>query len=278
MSLKIRNHIFDWGKKTYLMGILNITPDSFSDGGEFNSLESAVAQAEVMLQNGVDIIDIGGQSTRPGAEEISLSEELKRVVPVIIQLRRFTAIPISIDTTKAAVAREAIALGADLVNDISGGTFEQEMLPTVGKLNVPIILMHTRGTPQTMEQLTQYDDVVEELIQFFQQQIERAVACGIERQNIIIDPGIGFAKNRQQNIELIQRLSEFKSLNLPLLLGVSRKSFMKDIINKDNPQERVWGTAAACCSAIANGADILRVHDLPEMYDVSRVADAIWRK
>jgi dihydropteroate synthase len=278
MSLKIRSHIFDWGKKTYLMGILNVTPDSFSDGGRFNTLESAVAQAQLMLQNGVDIIDIGGQSARPGAEEVSLTEELKRIVPIIIQLRQFTSIPISIDTTKAAVAREAISLGADLVNDISGGTFDPEMLPTVGKLNVPIVLMHIRGTPQTMQQLTEYDDVVGELIEFFQVQIDRAIACGINRENIIIDPGIGFAKTAQQSIELIHRLAEFKSLDLPLLVGVSRKSFMKGILNKDNPQERVWGTAAACCSAIALGADILRVHDLAEMYDVSRVADAIWRK
>jgi dihydropteroate synthase len=278
MSLKIRHQIFDWGKKTYLMGILNVTPDSFSDGGRFNTLESAVAQAEIMLENGVDIIDIGGQSTRPGAEEVSLTEELKRIVPIIIQLRRSTSIPISIDTTKAAVAKEAIALGADLVNDISGGTFDPEMLPTVGKLNVPIVLMHIRGTPQTMQQLTEYDDLVGELIEFFQLQIDRAIACGISRENIIIDPGIGFAKTPRQSIELIQRLGEFKSLDLPLLVGVSRKSFMKEILNKNNPQERVWGTAAACCSAIAFGADILRVHDLPEMYDVSRVADAIWRK
>ncbi len=277
MTLTIRDRIFDWGKKTYLMGILNVTPDSFSDGGEFNNLESAVAQTKIMLENGVDIIDIGGQSTRPGALEISLTEELERIIPVIRQLRQFTAIPISIDTTKAAVAEEAIAVGADLVNDISGGTFDEEMLPTVGELNVPIVLMHIRGTPQTMQQLTEYDDVVEELFEFFQLQIERAIACGIKRTNIILDPGIGFAKNQQQNIELIKRLSEFKNLDLPLLVGVSRKSFMRGILNKDNPKERVWGTAAACCSAIANGADILRVHDLPEMYDVSRVADAIWR-
>ncbi len=276
-QLIIRERIFDWGKKTYLMGILNITPDSFSDGGKFNNLESATEQARIMLENGVDIIDIGGESTRPGSKKISLEEEITRVIPVIKKLREFTSIPISIDTTKSQVAQEAIAAGADIVNDISGGTFDDQMLSTVGKLNVPIILMHIRGTPQTMQQLTAYDDLVGEIIQFLDNQINKAIACGIPRANIIIDPGIGFAKNYLQSIELIQRLSEFSSLNVPILAGVSRKSFMAPILNKDNPQERVWGTAAACCAAIANGVDILRVHDLPEMYDVCRVADVFWR-
>ncbi len=278
MTLNIRNHIFNWGKRTYLMGILNVTPDSFSDGGEFNNLESAVDQAKIMLQNGVDIIDIGGQSTRPGAENITLEEELNRVIPVIKKLRELTSIPISIDTTKVQVAQQAIAAGADIINDISGATFDEQMLSAVGKLDVPIILMHIRGTPQTMQQLTEYDDLVGEIMQFLATQIDKASACGIAKSNIIIDPGIGFAKNHLQSIELIQRLSEFNNLNLPILVGVSRKSFMRPILNKDNPKQRVWGTAAACCSAIANGADILRVHDIPEMYDVCRVADAIWRK
>lgn len=277
-QLIIRNHLFDWGKQTYLMGILNVTPDSFSDGGEFNTIESAVKQAQIMLQNGVNIIDIGGESTRPGARKVTLKAELNRVIPIIKKLREFTSIPISIDTTKAQVAEAAIAAGADLVNDISGATFDEQMLPTVAQLNVPIVLMHIRGTPQTMQQLTKYDDLIGEIIQFFETQIATAVACGIAKSNIIIDPGIGFAKNHRQSIEIIQRLSEFNNINAPILVGVSRKSFMSSILNKNNPQDRVWGTAAACCSAIANGADILRVHDLPEMYDVSRVADAIWRK
>ena len=260
------------------MGILNVTPDSFSDGNKFNNLESATKQAQTMLENGVDIIDIGGESTRPGAKKITLEEEKKRVIPIIKKLREFTSIPISIDTNKAQVAEEAIAVGADIVNDISGATFDDQMLSTVGKLNVPIILMHIRGTPQTMQQLTIYDDLIAEIIQFLETQITKAITCGIPRENIIIDPGIGFAKNHLQSIELIQRLSEFNSLNLPILAGVSRKSFMRPILNKDNPQERVWGTAAACCSAIAKGVDILRVHDISEMYDVCRVADVIWRK
>lgn len=276
--MQIRESIFDWGTKTYLMGILNVTPDSFSDGGQFNNLSSALTQAVKMVENGADILDIGGQSTRPGAVEISLEEELSRVIPVIKTIRQQSAIPISIDTTKAQVARAAIAAGADLINDISGGTFDDLMLPTAAKLAVPIILMHIRGTPQTMQSLTEYEDLITEISQFFITQIDRAVACGIARSNIIIDPGIGFAKNYRQNLELIRRLGEFKHLNVPILVGASRKSFIGKILDLSNPQERSWGTAAACCSAIVSGADILRVHDVPEMYDVCRVTDAVWRE
>jgi dihydropteroate synthase len=275
--VKIRETKFNWGSKTYLMGILNITPDSFSDGGQFNNLESALTQAQKMVENGADILDIGGQSTRPGAEEISLEQELSRVIPIIKKLREQLKIPISIDTTKAEVAEAAIEAGADIINDISGGTFDELMLPTAAKLNVPIILMHIRGTPQTMQNLTEYEDLIGEILQFFITQIQIAIDCGIDPNNIIIDPGIGFAKNYRQNLELIQRLDEFKHLNLPILVGVSRKSFIGKILDRSNPQERVWGTAAACCSAIATGADILRVHDITEMSDVCRVADTIWR-
>ncbi|MDJ0568509.1 MAG: dihydropteroate synthase [Pleurocapsa sp. MO_192.B19] len=277
MTLKIRDRNFNWGERTYLMGILNLTPDSFSDGGEFNNLESALVQARNMLDHGVDIIDIGGESTRPNAEKISTEEELNRVIPIIQKLRQETSIPISIDTTKAIVAQKAIAAGADIVNDISGATFDEKMLEIVAQLNVPIILMHIRGTPKTMQTLTEYQDVVAEVTQFLTTQIAKATAHGIARSNIIIDPGIGFAKTAAQSLELLQRLSEFQALNLPMLIGVSRKSFMRPILQKDNAKERVWGTAAACYSAIANGADILRVHDVPEMYDVCRVADAIER-
>ncbi len=277
MALKIRNHAFNWGERTYLMGILNVTPDSFSDGGEFDNLASALSKARNMIDNGVDIIDIGGESTRPNAEAISLETELNRVIPVIKQLRSATSIPISIDTTKAAVAQAAIEAGADIVNDISGGTFEPEMLTTVAQLNIPIVLMHIRGTPKTMQQLTEYQDLVGEILQFLKIQIEKAIACGISESKIIIDPGIGFGKNQQQSIKLLQDLSKFKALNVPMLVGVSRKSFMKPILNQNNAKDRVWGTAAACYSAIARGADILRVHDVLEMHDVCRVADAIER-
>jgi dihydropteroate synthase len=276
--MKIRNSQFDWGSRTYLMGILNVTPDSFSDGGQFNNLQAAVTQATKMVENGADIIDIGGQSTRPGAIEISLEEELSRVIPIIEKIRDRLTVPISIDTTKAEVARAAIAAGADLINDISGGTFDELMLPTAAQLKVPIILMHMRGTPQTMQSLTEYEDLIAEMSQFFSNQIQKAIDCGIDRSKIIIDPGIGFAKNLQQNLEIIKHVGEFKALNVPLLVGASRKSFIGKILDRPNPQQRVLGTAAACCSAIYAGADILRVHDIAEISDVCRVTDAIWRR
>ena len=285
MDLEIRdrqayqsgNRTFNWGERTYLMGILNVTPDSFSDGGEFNSVENALTQAQEMIDNGVDIIDIGGESARPNAEAVTVEAELQRVIPVIEQLRQESSIPISIDTTKAIVAKKAIAAGADIVNDISGATFDEGMLETVASLNVPIILMHIRGNPKTMQSLTDYQDVVAEVKEFLNERVNKAIACGIERDKIIIDPGIGFAKKAEQSLALLQRLSELKELELPMLVGVSRKSFMRPILQKDDPKERIWGTAAACYGAIARGADILRVHDVAQMYDVCRVADAIER-
>ncbi len=277
MNLKIRDRIFDWGKRTYIMGILNVTPDSFSDGGEFNSVEKALSQARDMLNNGVDIIDIGGESTRPHAAAVSVEEELERVIPVITKLRQESSIPISIDTTKAIVAQKAIAAGANIVNDISGATFDEEMLNTVEQLDIPLILMHIRGNPKTMQSMTDYDDVVTEVIEFLEAQVNKAIACGISKSRIIVDPGIGFAKTANQSLELLQRLDELKVLNLPMLVGVSRKSFMRPILNKDKAKDRVWGTAAACYGVIARGADILRVHDVAQIYDVCRVADAIER-
>ncbi len=276
--ITIRNRTFHWGEKTYLMGILNVTPDSFSDGGEFNTIEAAKAQAQHLAAAGADIIDIGGQSTRPGAEQISVNEECDRTLPIIAAVRSLLSIPISIDTTRAAVAQKAIAAGADLVNDISGGTFDPDMFSVVAQLGVPMVLMHIRGTPQTMQKLTDYQDFIGEIYQFFETQINAAVAAGILRSHLIIDPGIGFAKTSEQNIEILQKLPMFHDIGLPILVGVSRKSFIGNILNKPDPKDRVWGTAAAACSAVASGADILRVHDVLEMADVCRVADAIWRR
>ncbi|MGB7520331.1 MAG: dihydropteroate synthase [Spirulinaceae cyanobacterium] len=260
------------------MGILNITPDSFSDGGQFNGLETASKQARKLVEAGADILDVGGQSTRPGAAQISLEEELKRVLPVVEKLRQEMSVPISIDTTRAAVARAAIQLGADLINDISGGTFDPEMLPIVAQLQVPIILMHIKGTPETMQQQTNYQDLIGEITNFLTQQISLAIAAGIERSQIIIDPGIGFGKTSEQNLEILNRLKELTCLNSPILIGTSRKSFIGHILKRKDPQKRVWGTAATCCAAIANQADILRIHDVEQMHDVCRVADAIWRE
>jgi len=280
-KLTIRNKSFEWGKRTYLMGVLNVTPDSFSDGGDYYTIESALAQAENMVKSGVDIIDIGGQSTRPGAAEISLEEEIDRVIPVVQILRQKAeivgSVPISVDTTRAQVAKAAVEAGADIINDISGATFDSEMLSTVAHLKVPIILMHIRGTPQTMQKLTDYRDLIGEIREFLESRIAEAVAAGIDKSHIILDPGIGFAKNYSQNLEILQQLAKFRGLDCPILVGVSRKSFIGHILNQPLAKQRIWGTAAACTGAIANSADILRVHDVREMYDVCLVADAIFR-
>ena len=276
-SWTLRGSSFEWGQRTYLMGVLNVTPDSFSDGGEFNTPAAALAQAQQLVAAGADIIDVGGQSTRPGAAEISLEEELERVLSVLQVLRQEIPVPISVDTTRAGVARAAVEAGADLINDISGGTFDPDMLPTVAGLGIPLVLMHIRGTPQTMQKLTGYQDLIGEIYQFLESQISVAIACGIDRSRIIIDPGIGFAKNYDQNLEIFRRLPAFRSLNCPILVGPSRKSFIGRILNQPDPKLRIWGTAAVCCAAIAGGADILRVHDVKEMQDVCRVADALCR-
>lgn len=274
-SLNIRNHQFNWGDRTYLMGILNVTPDSFSDGGKFNRLETALNHALKMIDHGADIIDVGGQSTRPNAPEITLEEELERVIPIISALRQQSDIPISIDTTRAIVAEKAILAGADMVNDISGATFDSQMLPMVAKLNIPIILMHIRGNPQTMQTLTDYQDLISEINQFFQERITQATNLGIKKEYIILDPGIGFAKNYQQNLEILRNIKQIKTLGFPVLIGTSRKSFIGKILNQENPQQRIWGTAATCSYAITKGANILRVHDVKEMYDIAKVTDAL---
>ncbi|NEN88864.1 MAG: dihydropteroate synthase [Okeania sp. SIO3H1] len=273
---------FAWGKRTYIMGILNVTPDSFSDGGDFNTLETSLKQAKKMVESGADMIDIGGQSTRPGAEVVSLDEEINRVLPIIKSLRNqpniCAEIPISVDTTRAVVAQKAVEVGANLINDISGGTYDSDMFSVVAALKVPIVLMHIRGTSKTMQQLTDYQDLIGEIYQFLESRIEAAITAGIERDKIIIDPGIGFAKNYEQNLEIIRNLSKFRSLKCPILVGLSRKSFIGKILNQPDAKQRVWGTAAGCVAAIAESVDILRVHDVKEMSEVCRVADVIFRK
>ena len=278
----MRGKSFNWGDRTYIMGVLNVTPDSFSDGGQFNTLETAVARARSLVEEGADILDIGGQSTRPGAEQVPLEEELNRVLPVVRALREpqnrdILSVPISVDTTRSQVAIAAVEAGADLINDVSGGVRDADMLGAVASLEVPVVLMHSRGTPETMQKLTDYDDLIAEIYRFLGDRIEAAIAAGVDRKNIIIDPGIGFAKTLGHNLEILRRLGEFRHLGVPILVGASRKSFIGHILNRPNPQERVWGTAAASCAAIAAGADIIRVHDIPEMRDVCRVADAIYR-
>ncbi|NER36733.1 MAG: dihydropteroate synthase [Oscillatoria sp. SIO1A7] len=278
----MRGKSFNWGDRTYIMGVLNVTPDSFSDGGQFNTLETAVARARSLVEEGADILDIGGQSTRPGAQQVPLEEELNRVLPVVRALREpqngdILSVPISVDTTRSQVAIAAVEAGADFINDVSGGVRDADMLGALATLGVPVVLMHSRGTPETMQKLTDYEDLIPEIYRFLGDRIEAAIASGVDSKNIIIDPGIGFAKTLGHNLEILRRLGEFRHLGAPILVGASRKSFIGHILNRPNPQERVWGTAAACSAAIAAGADIIRVHDIPEMRDVCRVADAIYR-
>ncbi|KOP27261.1 dihydropteroate synthase [Hapalosiphon sp. MRB220] len=277
-NLMIRDRAFEWGRRTYLMGVLNVTPDSFSDGGEFNAIATALTQAQALQAAGADIIDIGGQSTRPGAKQILTAEELDRVLPVLQVLRSEISVPISVDTTRSEVAIAAVKAGADIVNDISGGIFDPEMLPSVAKLGTPIILMHIRGNPQDMQKMTDYQDLMGEISNFLSERIAAAIAAGINQGQIIIDPGIGFAKNYEQNLEIFRRLPELRKLNSPILVGPSRKNFIGRILDQPDPKARVWGTAAACCAAIFTGADILRVHDVKQMHDVCLVADAIFRQ
>ncbi len=266
----------NFGKRTYIMGILNVTPDSFSDGGKFISADDAVRHALQMEKDGADIIDIGGESTRPGAKGISAREELRRVIPVIKELKRRSRATLSIDTTKSVVAREALKAGASMINDISGLRFDRMIAKVAADFKVPVIIMHMRGRPRTMQVNPSYNDLIGEILEYFAESIRIAAACGVSEDKIIIDPGIGFGKTLEHNLEIIRRLKEFKSLGRPIAIGVSRKSFIGKILDLPT-QQRLEGTSASVGAAISNGADIIRVHDSAEMTRVAQVADAITR-
>jgi len=257
------------------MGILNVTPDSFSDGGEFFARDVAITHAVEMLDQGADIIDIGGESTRPGAAPVSEQEELARVVPVIegILEARPDAI-LSIDTTKASVADAAIEAGAHIINDISGLGFDPRMPGIAAKHDCPLILMHIRGTPETMQRDTQYEDLQTELEAYFRERITLAVDAGVQRAQIVLDPGIGFGKSVEQNYQLVRDLPKLAALGHGILLGTSRKSFIGKLLDRPS-DERLMGTAASVACGVYLGAHILRVHDVAEMVDVVRVAEAI---
>ncbi len=279
---QIRDHQFIWGSRTYLMGVLNVTPDSFSDGGEFNTVETALAQAKALVEAEMDILDIGGQSSRPGSRPTTLEAECDRVLPVIRAIRshsdlKISSIPISIDTTRSKVAEAALKAGADIINDISGGTYEPDILRVAAEAGAPVILMHLRGKPETMQQMTDYDDLMKEIVLFLAEQADKAVEAGIDPKKIAIDPGIGFAKTAEQNITILKELEALKALNCPILVGTSRKSFIGKILDRPEAKNRVWGTAATVDCAIAHGADIIRIHDGPQMRDVCRMADKLWR-
>ncbi len=263
---------FDFSKRTYVMGILNVTPDSFSDGGRYFSLDSAVEHAMKMVEDGANIIDVGGESTRPGSEPIPLEEELRRVIPVIKEIVKRVDIPVSIDTYKSEVARQALDSGALIVNDISGLRFDEKMADVVANYKASVVIMHIKGTPKTMQQNPEYDDVISEIYDYLSGSVEIARRSGIEQ--IIIDPGIGFGKRSIDNLEIIRRLREFKSLGYPVLIGVSRKSFIGNILNLPVDQ-RLEGTAGAVAISVWNGANIVRVHDVKEMLRVIKIVDAI---
>jgi len=257
------------------MGILNITPDSFADGGVHFDVERAVDAGVRMAEDGADIIDIGGESTRPGAAQVGAVEEMRRVLPVIERLSSRVTIPISIDTYKASVAREAVAAGATIVNDISGLLYDAELGGTVAATGAAVVLMHTRGRSNEMYELANYSDVVAEVTRELGNAIDRAKAAGVEEQSIIVDPGVGFAKKAAQSIEILACLDALAELGRPILSGPSRKSFLKSALGEREPAAREWATAAAVTSSVLMGAHIVRVHGVKAMVDVVRTADLI---
>ena len=259
------------------MGILNVTPDSFSDGGRFFDPASAIHRGIQMVEDGADIIDIGGESTRPGAVPITIEEELRRTIPVIEALAKKLRIPISIDTCKADVAKSALDAGAEMVNDISGLSYDPRMPDVIAAYQVPVIIMHMKGTPKDMQKAPAYEALIPEILDYFREGIRIAMEAGIPEDMIVVDPGIGFGKRFEHNLEIIHNLCEFALLEKPLLIGPSRKAFIGKILGDVPPGERFEGTAAAVAISIFNGAHIIRVHDVKEMAKVAQVADAIKR-
>jgi dihydropteroate synthase len=263
------------GARTLVMGILNVTPDSFADGGLHFETERAVEAGRRMVEDGADIVDVGGESTRPGAEPLPEGEELRRVIPVIERLASQVPVPISIDTYKSGVARAAIAAGASIVNDVSGLRYDPDLGGVVAQTGAAIVLMHTRGRSSEMYSLAQYSDVVAEVTAELLEAIERAVSAGVAREAVIVDPGIGFAKKAEHSAQLLARLETLHALDRPILSGPSRKSFLKAALGERPAAERDWGTAAAVTASILNGAHIVRVHGVREMVDVVRATDFI---
>jgi len=281
-TLSWQNHCLELGENTRIMGILNITPDSFSDGGKFYTLDNALAQAERMIAEGADIIDIGGESTRPFSEQVSIDEETRRVVPVIEYLAKKLCIPISIDTTKSVVARRAISAGASIINDISALKFDPKMGKVAAENDVLLILMHMKGTPTDMQVAPAYNDLLGEINSFLADAISRAENYGVSKNKIVIDPGIGFGKTIQHNLYLINHLSELQMLNVPVLLGSSRKAFIRKTFTHKGGTEPTpdhplveTGTQATVTAGIMNGAHIVRVHDVANTCATVKIVDAI---
>jgi dihydropteroate synthase len=271
-SYQFGKKMYDLSSRTHVMGILNVTPDSFSDGGRFMKVPEAVSHAVKMQEDGADFIDIGGQSTRPGADEVSEEEELKRVIPVINALSGKLAIPVSVDTYRSRVADEALKAGAVIVNDISAFNFDKDMAPVIASHNASAVVMHIKGTPKDMQKDPKYDDIIAELIQYFENTAWKANVAGIKQ--IIIDPGIGFGKTVEHNLTILKHLAELKRLDSPIMVGVSRKSMIARILNNEDVNDRREGTITLNTISVLNGAHIIRVHDVKEGVRTARVLDA----
>lgn len=250
----------DMPGKTRIMGILNVTPDSFYDGGRYNSIESAVSRAVQMYEEGADIIDVGGESTRPGAVQVGCGEEIDRVVPVIERVVKQVPVPVSVDTTKSAVAREAVKAGASMINDISGLTFDPEIVKVASEYKTGLVIMHIKGTPADMQKNTGYNDIIKDILDFLNRSITIALDWGVPAEKIVIDPGIGFGKSLEQNYVILKNIKEFTGTGYPVLIGLSRKSLIGRLYNGD--EDRLPATIALNAIAVNNGADIIRVHDV----------------
>ena len=268
-----------WRQKTSIMGIINLTPDSFSDGGDLNSSEKVLNQVKHFICNGVDIIDLGAQSTRPGAEEVGSHKEIKRLIPYLKLIKsQYPEILISVDTFNSDVAYEALLNGANWINDVTGGRRDKEILNVVSKFNCPFVITHSRGNSQNMNDLSKYKNVLSEVKRSLEILINNALEKNISKKNIVVDPGIGFSKDMYQNLEILRNLDVFKDLNLPVLIGASRKRFLGEILNEKNPKERDIGTLAISCLCSQFNIDIVRVHNVKLNYQILKVADRIYRK
>ncbi|MFO0751828.1 MAG: dihydropteroate synthase [Thermodesulfovibrionales bacterium] len=277
MKLEWSHFRLDLSEKSHIMGVLNVTPDSFSDGGRFFDKGRAVEHAHRMVEEGADILDIGGESTRPGSDPVSLDEELRRTLPVIEAIAKAVNVPVSIDTYKAEVARRALDAGASLVNDISGLRFDPGMPKLVAERGVPVVLMHIKGDPKNMQKNPAYEALIPEVMEYLRTSILLALEAGVHENRILLDPGIGFGKTASHNLEIIGNLKEFARLGKPLVMGVSRKAFIGTILDGAPAGDRLEGTAAAVAVSLLNGAHIVRVHDVKEMARVAKVVDAIKR-
>ena len=268
-----------WGQKTCIMGIINLTPDSFSDGGDLNSEEKVLDQVNKFLHNGVDVIDLGAQSTRPGADEVGSTVEIKRLIPYLNLIKsEYPDVLISIDTFNSEVAYEALLNGANWINDVTGGRRDKEILDVVSKFNCPFVITHSRGNSKNMNELSKYENLLSEVKGSLEILINNALEKNISKQNIILDPGIGFSKDINQNLEILRNLDVFKKLHLPILIGASRKRFIGEILDEINPKERDIGTLAISCLCSKFNIDIVRVHNVEMNYKILKVSDRIYRK